>query len=160
MDCKNLIQQILIQLKIQLDDLYNFLKFLRHRVDFSSLQLNKENLLRILSQLYKENYLKNNCELFYLSKLFVWLKIFTINRWNFKRNSMKILIDQHQRDLSTSLIELFSRNSSNWNINWYNIRIIHIYYWFLDINKQGFFSTDILCWQIQFDHWKRNQDIF
>lgn len=64
-NCNNLTRYILSKLKIELYDLYNLLKFMRHNDDVCALKLNDENIVNILSQIYQEYDLKGNCNLLY-----------------------------------------------------------------------------------------------
>lgn len=62
---QRLVQQIMNKLQIKIHDLYNLLKFIRHKINLSSLELNDQNIIDILSNVYMNNYLKNDCKLYY-----------------------------------------------------------------------------------------------
>ncbi len=71
-NCHRFVQQIMNKLQIKIDELYNLLKFIRHKINLSSLELNDQNIIDILSNVYMNNYLKNknDCKLYYFVKYF------------------------------------------------------------------------------------------
>lgn len=62
-DCVRLTTEILCRLNIQIHELYNLLKFVRHKMDLPSLKLNKDNLIDVLFRIYHNSYLNNDCKL-------------------------------------------------------------------------------------------------
>ena len=58
--CNRVTRQIMDKLKIELHDVYNLFKFMRHKTDMSLLQLNDQNIVDVLRHVYKDNYLNDN----------------------------------------------------------------------------------------------------
>jgi len=57
---RKVVKQILQGLKIELDQLYNLLKYIRNNIDISTLRMNENNLVPILKKIYDDQYLKHD----------------------------------------------------------------------------------------------------
>ncbi len=64
-DSVHLTKEILNKLNIRLHTLYNLLKFIRHNMDVLSLDINENNLVDKLFNIYHNKYL-SNCKLSYI----------------------------------------------------------------------------------------------
>jgi hypothetical protein len=56
-DCRHVSHEIISTLKISKAELYNLLKFVRHNINVSSLNLNKINMIDVLSNIYQKHYI-------------------------------------------------------------------------------------------------------
>ncbi|CAF3561975.1 unnamed protein product [Rotaria socialis] len=59
-DCHRVVRQILKILNIQLLELYNLLKFVRNKMNVQLLNLNKQNVVDVIVNVYKNNYVNDN----------------------------------------------------------------------------------------------------
>jgi len=59
-DTPRIASDIMKNLNIQINELYNTLKFIRNKMNISSLNLNKENIVNVIGDIYKNNYLNDN----------------------------------------------------------------------------------------------------
>jgi hypothetical protein len=68
-------QQMETEVHIQLHDLYNFLRYVRHNIPIASLHLNRDNIIEVLSHVFKDRYL-NKCRcpcIFSLGKMILFV---------------------------------------------------------------------------------------
>ena len=82
--CHRITRQVMDKLKIELFDVYNLLKFIRHKIDVSVLRLNEQNIVDVLFDLYMNNYLKDK------------------SKSSFKRSSFHINIYKNRSYINTN----------------------------------------------------------
>lgn len=56
-DARKIANQVTQQFKVPWHELYNMLKFIRNKMDASSLNMNKDNAVDIIGKIYNNDYL-------------------------------------------------------------------------------------------------------
>ncbi len=96
-DSVHLTKEILNKLNIRLHTLYNLLKFIRHNMDVLSLDINENNLVDKLFNIYHNKYL-SNCKLSYIL-YYIYINCSCLKsryHYNKQRWSINIIIYQSQ----------------------------------------------------------------
>jgi hypothetical protein len=134
-------------LNIELHELYNFLKYVRHKIDISSLSLNRENKIDILSNIYKNSYLnKFWCPcIFSLGEIKIILFILFFTLFVFFQKNISIIFNWNQMRNDSRII---SQTTFDWKK-----AFIHLYIEILKqtIQKNTYFSSvDVLTLYVPF----------